>query len=153
MTHGVNAHETASYLVQTGWMPKVGVSVQGCCVSSLKGWDHGYMVNSHIVLTELQGRFSEAGFLGYKYKPFATGGDPNQKQFAVEGIVAEGLSDERQQGRREFLGALDSLGKAFPDNPRLQQFDSASDKAYELSLRSPGSLRSHLAEDMRERYY
>lgn len=157
MTHGVNAHETASYLVQTGWMPgRLVYPSVGAVVSSFKGYDHGYkgIVPPYIVLTELQGRFSEAGFLGYKYKPFATGGDPNQKQFAVEGIVAEGLSDERQQGRREFLGALDSLGKAFPDNPRLQQFDSASDKAYELMFGEARALFDLNLEkdDMRERY-
>lgn len=135
MTHGVNAHETASYLVQTGRMPgRLVYPSVGAVVSTFKGYDHGYagIVPPYIVLTESQGRFSEAGFLGYKYKPFATGGDPNQKQFVVEGIITEGVSDERQQSRRELLGSLDSLGKAIPENPRLKQFDTASDEAYNL---------------------
>jgi hypothetical protein len=135
MTHGVNAHETASYLVQTGRMPgRLVYPSVGAVVSTFKGYDHGYkgIVPPYIVLTESQGRFSEAGFLGYKYKPFATGGDPNQKQFVVEGIITEGVSDERQQSRRELLGSLDTLGKAMPENPRLKQFDTASDDAYNL---------------------
>ena len=69
------------------------------------------------MLTEPQGRFSEAGFLGPRYKPFSTGGDPNQTPFVVEGIVAKGISDERQRSRRELLHTLDSLGKAMPGNP------------------------------------
>ena len=36
------------------------------------------LIPPYIVLTEPQGRFSEAGFLGNRYKPFATGGDPAQ---------------------------------------------------------------------------
>ena len=51
---------------------------------------------TYIVLTEPQGRFSEAGFLGPKYTPFATGGDPGQARFVVEGVVAQTMTDERQ---------------------------------------------------------
>lgn len=135
MTHGINAHETASYLVQTGRMPgRLVYPSVGAVVSAFKGYDAGYegVVPPYIVLTEPQGRFSEAGFLGYKYKPFATGGDPNLKQFVVEGIITAGVSDERQHSRRELLGSLDTLGKALPENPRLGQFNHASDDAYAL---------------------
>jgi hypothetical protein len=80
MTHGINAHETASYTVQTG-RASGGRDVfpgTGAVVSLFKGYDAGYkgLLPPYIVLTELQGRFSEAGFLGGRYKPFATGGDP-----------------------------------------------------------------------------
>ena len=55
-----------------------------------KGYDSGYsgLIPPYIVMTELQGRFSEAGFLGQRYRPFATGGDPAKNPFAVEGVVA-----------------------------------------------------------------
>ena len=68
----------------------------GAVVSLFKGYDAGYkgLIPPYIVLTEPQGRFSEAGFLGSRYKPFATGGDPAQTPFAVEGVVAQGISDE-----------------------------------------------------------
>ncbi len=89
MTHGINAHETASYMVQTGRPPggrDVYPSV-GAVVSLFKGYNAGYtgLIPPYIVLTQPQGRFSEAGFLGTRYKPFATGGDPAQARFAVEG--------------------------------------------------------------------
>lgn len=135
MTHGVNAHETASYLVQTGRMPdRLVYPAMGAVVSVFKGYDHGYtgIVPPYIVLTEPQGRFSEAGFLGQRYKPFVTGGDPNQKRFAVEGIISENLSDERQQRRREFLVALDTLGRDIPDHPRFEAFDRCGNDAYSL---------------------
>ena len=135
MTHGINGHETASYLVQTGHQPGRQVfPCIGAVVSSLKGRNHGYkgLVPPYIVLTQPQGRFSEAGFLGPKCKPFATGGDPNRDPFAVEGIVAKGITDHRQQERRKLLHSLDSLGKAMPKDPDFKQFDRCEAKAYDL---------------------
>jgi len=157
MTHGINAHETAAYLVQTGRPPgRLVYPCVGAVVSLLRGYDHGYhgQVPPYIVLTEPQGRFSEAGFLGQKYKPFATGGDPNQPRFAVEGIVAEGISDERQLRRRELLHALDSLGKLMPTNPQFLRLDECEQRAYDLMF---GDVRelfdlSTEGEEVRQRY-
>jgi len=133
MTHGINAHETASYIVQTGREPGWLVfPCVGAVVSVFKGYDSGYkgLIPPYIVLTQPQGRFSEAGFLGPRYKPFATGGDPARTPFAVEGIVAKGISDERQRSRRELLHALDSLGKAMPENPHFAKLDKCEESAY-----------------------
>ena len=135
MTHGVNAHETASYLVQTGRQPgRLVFPSAGAVVSQFRGYDHGYkgLAPPYVVLTEPQGRFSEAGFLGQRCKPFATGGDPNRKRFAVEGIVAQGISDERQIRRRKLLHALDTLGLAMPANPHFARLDECEERAYEL---------------------
>jgi len=76
MTHGNNGHETAAYIVQTGHQPdRLVYPSMGAIVSLFKGVDHGYsgMIPPYIVLTNLQGRFSETGFLGLRYQPFATG--------------------------------------------------------------------------------
>jgi len=135
MSHGINGHETASYIVQTGRKPgRLVYPSVGAVVSLFKGYDHGYegLAPPYIVLTQTQGRFSEAGFLGQNYKPFATGGDPNQKPFVVEGIVAQGVSDERQRARRELLHTLDSLGKAMPGNRHFEKLDQCEANAYGL---------------------
>jgi flagellar motor switch protein FliN len=123
MTHGVNAHETASYIVQTGRTPggrDVYPSV-GAVVSLFKGTNAGYrgLIPPYIVLTESQGRFSEAGFLGSRYKPFATGGDPAKTPFVVEGVVAQGISDQRQRDRRELLHKLNTLEHALAGDPQV----------------------------------
>ena len=157
MTHGVNAHETASYLVQTGRQPgRVVFPSAGAVVSVFKGYERGYKgrVPPYIVLTQSQGRFSEAGFLGQAYKPFATGGDPNKPQFAVEGLVAEGISDERQLHRRELLHALDTLGRALPGNKLLQQFDQCEENAYELMFGDTRAVfdLSQEKDEVRDRY-
>jgi hypothetical protein len=157
MTHGVNAHETASYIVQTGREPgRLVYPCAGAVVSLFRGYDHGYegMIPPYIVLTEPQGRFSEAGFLGQRYKPFATGGDPNRQPFVVEGVVAEGVSDERQGARRELLHELDSLGKAMPANARFEQLDRCEESAYNLILGDARKLfdLSEESDETREAY-
>jgi hypothetical protein len=122
----------------------------------LKGYDAGYngLVPPYVVLTEPQGRFSEAGFLGSRYKPFATGGDPGRERFAVEGIVAEGISDERQRDRRDLLHNLNTLGRALDGNHRLALLDQCEKQAYDLILGDGGKVFDLTQEKdaLRDRY-
>jgi len=144
MTHGVNAHETASYMVQTGRSSGDGqvYPCVGAVVSLFKGYRAGYkgLIPPYIVLTQPQGRFSEAGFLGVRYKPFATGGNPAQQRFAVEGVVAEGISDQRQQNRRDLLDNLNTLKHAMKGNRQLKLLDQCEKQAYDLILGDAGKV-------------
>ena len=158
MTHGVNGHETASYLTQTGRKPG-GRDVYPCVggvVSLFKGYKAGYkgLIPPYIVLTRPQGRFSEAGFLGSRYKPFATGGDPGKKVFLVEGIAAPGITRDRQKARRELLHKLNALGAAMKDNPQIKALDKCEDQAYDLILGDAGKVfdLSTEKEELRQRY-
>jgi len=158
MTHGNNGHETAAYMVQTG-RDSGGREVfpsTGAVVSLFKGYDAGYagMIPPYIVLTEPQGRFSEAGFLGNRYKPFATGGDPGKPQFEVEGIVAPGVTEQRQKSRRELLHQLNTLGKAMPGDATLDTLYQSEEQAYELILGDAGKLFNLAQEkdELRDRY-
>ncbi|WP_217175605.1 DUF1501 domain-containing protein [Coraliomargarita akajimensis] len=135
MTHGVNGHETASYLVQTGHQPGRYVHPTfGAVVGLMKGERAGYqgIVPPYVVLTQPQGRFSEAGCMGSRYKPFATGGDPNKTVFTVEGIVAQGISDQRQWDRWKLIDALDTFGRIADRNPNLEKYDAAQSEAFDL---------------------
>lgn len=136
LTHGINAHETAAYLMQTGHSPEENLVYPaiGAVVSLFKGYDYGYkgILPPYIILTSPLGRFSETGFLGPKYKPFVTGGDPNKTPFAVEGIVLEGISEERKKNRKKLLYDIDILSKLFPFNNDFRQFDFCREKAYEI---------------------
>jgi len=158
MTHGINAHETAAYMVQTGRKPgeRLVFPGVGAVVSLFRGYSAGYigLIPPYVVLTQLQGRFSEAGFLGNRYKPFATGGDPAQARFAVEGVVAQGITEQRQQDRRELLDRLNTLGRAVKNDAALKEFDRAGKEAYELILGDAGKVfdLSQEKDDLRERY-
>ncbi|MHB9131234.1 MAG: DUF1501 domain-containing protein [Armatimonadota bacterium] len=138
MTHGNNGHETAAYTMLTGHKPGDNIVYPsvGSIVSFFKGYGHGYtgLIPPNITLTEGLGRFAEEGFLGPLYKSFATGGDPNQKQFTVEGVITAGITDQRQGNRRQLLHSVDALGKAVPDNPDFATLDQCENKAYELIL-------------------
>jgi uncharacterized protein (DUF1501 family) len=158
MTHGINAHETASYMVLTGRKPgeRLVYPCIGAVVSYFRGVNAGYtgLIPPYIVMTQPLGRFSEDGFLGQRYKPFATGGDPAQARFAVEGIVAQGVTDQRQQDRRELLHQLNVLGKVMQDNPSVKALDQAEQQAYELILGDGGKVfdLSQEKDEMKDRY-
>jgi len=153
MTHGINGHETASYMVQTGRAAggRLVYPAVGAVVTAFKGFVKGSenLIPPYIVLTQPQGRFSEAGFMGIRYKPFATGGDPNAFRFAVEGIVAPGISDEQQQQRRELLDRVNTLGRMMDGDPLIAASKQAKDQAYDLILGDAGKVFD-LAEEKEE---
>jgi uncharacterized protein (DUF1501 family) len=158
MTHGVNGHETAAYEVQTGRKPGNGQVFPGvgAVVSLFKGYSAGYkgLLPPYIVLTQLQGRFSEAGFLGSRCKPFATGGDPSSSKFVVEGVVAQGITEQRQHDRRELLHNLNTLDSALPGDQRLAAMAQCEKEAYDLILGDAGKVfdLSQEKPELRERY-
>ena len=157
MTHGNNGHETAAYWMQTGHPPG-GTLVYpsaGAVVSLFKGYDHGYngVIPPYVILTQSQGRFSEVGFLGPRYNPFITGGDPNQRLFAVEGIYSPGITDQRQSNRRQLLQSLDTLGTALQGDASFGLFDHCGEKA-DAMLAEARKLfdLSQEKDELRDRY-
>ena len=158
MTHGDNGHETAAYLTQTGRRPgdRLVFPCAGAVLSLFKGYEAGYkgLIPPYIVLTQSQGRFSEAGFLGARHMPFATGGDPAQQRFMVEGVVAPGLNDQQQEKRRELLRKLNTLGSALKDNAALTAFYKAEDQAYDMILGDGAKAfdLSQETDEVRKRY-
>jgi hypothetical protein len=158
MTHGNNGHETAAYTMQTARQPG-GRDVYpsaGAVVSLYKGYSAGYkgLIPPYIVLTQPQGRFSEAGFLGTRYKPFATGGDPAQSRFVVEGVVAQNITEQRQKDRRELLHKLDALAQAAPNDSQVTALADCEKQAYDLILGDAGKVfdLSLEKDDLRNRY-
>ncbi len=158
MTHGNNGHETASYIVQTGRQPggRLVYPSVGAVVSLAKGYDAGYkgLIPPYVVLTEPQGRFDEAGFLGARYKPFATGGNPAISPFAVEGVVAPGITEEHQKNRRQLLHQLDTLGQTMPDDPQIAAATQAENMAYDMILGDGAKVFDLTQEkaELRDRY-
>lgn len=156
MTHRNNGHETAAYLMQTGHTPGERISYPsiGAVFAYFKEREYKGMLPPYIVLTQAQGRFSEEGFLGPKYKPFVTGGDPNASRFEVEGIVARGISDVRQHARRKLLKQIDSMTPVTAASPAIAAAEEARAVADELIL-GPGKDVFDLSkekDELRDRY-
>ena len=158
MTHGNFAHETAAYIVQTDRMPgeRLVYPCIGSIVSLLKGYSAGYqgLIPPYVVMTEPLGRFSPNGFLGERYQPFVTGGNPAQTPFAVEGVVAPGITEQRQRDRRELLHQLNTLAHAMPNAGELAAASEAEQKAYDMILGDGAKVfdLSQEKPEMRDRY-
>jgi len=158
MTHNSNAHEIATYITQTGRQPggRLVYPCAGSVISFFKGSLSGSqgLVPPYVVLTEPLGRTSEGGFLGAKYKPFVTGGDPAKTPFEVEGIVAPGITEQQQRRRREWLNELNTLRHAASNTPAMTAFARAENEAYDMILGGGAKLFDLSTEDeaLRERY-
>jgi hypothetical protein len=156
MTHGINGHETAAYLMQTGHASgeRLAYPSVGAVFALFKGPDYKGMLPPYVVLTKPQGRFSEEGFLGPSFKPFGTGGDPNAERFEVEGIVARSITDDRQKARRELLDKMNTMGHAMADHPQLVAAEQVKEQAYELILGAGKEVfdLSKETPESRERY-
>ena len=136
MTHGINGHETAAYLMQTDHKPggRLAYPSVGAIFSYFKRDQYKGLLPPYIVMLRGAGRFSEEGFLGPAYKPFATGGNPNAERFEVQGIVNRGINDPRQKGRRELLDKVNLLGYGLSDVDRIEKAEKEKQKAYGLIL-------------------
>jgi uncharacterized protein (DUF1501 family) len=156
MTHGDNGHETAAYMVQTGRKPndRVVHPTMGSVVCLFRGKDTSLgLVPPYVVLTQPQGRFSEAGFLGNRYKPFATGGDPAAARFVVEGITGQN-TEQQLHGRRSLLARLNTLPGVAKENATLEALAKSEEQAYDLLLGDAVKLFDLGLEkpELRERY-
>ncbi len=136
MTHGINGHETAAYLMQTGHKPggRLAYPSIGAIFTFFKKEQYKGLLPPYVVMLRAAGRFSEEGFLGPGYKPFATGGDPNAARFEVQGIVNKGINDARQKARRELVDKINLMGYGLADVPEMAAAESAKQKAYGLIL-------------------
>jgi hypothetical protein len=156
MTHGNFGHETAAYLMQTGHAPgeRLAYPSIGAVFAMFKGRQYKGIIPPYVVLTQAQGRFSEEGFLGPRFKPFATGGDPSAQRFEVEGVVARGITDERQRRRRELLAKTNTMGRLMQASAQLAAAEDAKKAAYELILGQGKDVfdLSKVKPELRDRY-
>ena len=111
MTHGVNAHETGHYAMITG--DSSGGSVvypsYGSVISYMKKDSYDGILPVYISVTSANSRFNEGGFLGNEYKSFDTGGEPEKKEYEVEGVVNKFVTKERMNSRMELLKEFEKL--------------------------------------------
>ena len=157
MTHKFNGHETATYLMQTGRASGGGITYPaiGALLAMLNGGNVKHELPAYVALTTAKGRFSECGFLGERYSPFATGGNPAAAKFQVDGYTAAGgASAEEMQRRMKLLDKLDDFGRDRRDLPIMQEFDRAGVAAKEVLFGKAAEVFDLTKEtpEMRKRY-
>lgn len=138
MTHPSGGHETATYIMQTGTLPTGDLvyPAMGAVVAYKREQlgTHGTLP-PYVTVTGALGRFSEAGFLGPSYQPFATGGDVKAKDFRPNGLTPPAsISADRVQQRRQLLEGLDTLGRELDHDTTVHQMNQYQRKTYELIL-------------------
>ena len=153
LTHRNDSHETASYIMMTGTPGGSELSYPALgSVVALKKNEAGYQsaLPPYITLTNPLGRFSEAGFLGNNYRTFAPGGDPNSKDFRVQGLVPpRNMNEARIQERRALLRDLDTVAREVEKPEVLKTMDAYEEKAYGLIL-GEGKKAFDLSEEKEE---
>ncbi len=159
MTHPSPAHEIATHIVNTGNVLQGGLVYPsiGSVVALEKGFDAGYKgeIPPFVAIPGPPPWYGEAGFLGGRYKPFATGGDPNSNNFKVKGLeLASGLTPERATKRRSLLSQLDTFARQFERSELFEVVDTYYERAYGLVLGTAREAFDLSKEDpkLRERY-
>lgn len=156
MTHGINAHETASYVMETGSLSggKVVYPSMGAVISFKMKDVYKGSFPPFISLTSGSSRFNEAGFLGPQYKSFASGGNPESSQFSVEGIVNSSYSDIQIKNRKNLLNSLDHFSDKIGENKQLSEMDKFQTQAYALILGDDRKVfnLSNESDSLRNRY-
>ena len=157
MRHGINGHETATYLMQTGRMPGDGITYPaiGSVIAMLKSPSYKGKLPPYIALTTNKGRFSENGFLSDRFKPLATGSNPNLAQFLVDGFVPPGgLTAEHLKKRAQYASQLDTFGSSVESCPELLDFERAG-KAADMVISGSDAKAFDLSQESdatRDRY-
>ncbi|GIV26208.1 MAG: hypothetical protein KatS3mg027_0022 [Bacteroidia bacterium] len=159
MTHPSPAHEIATHIVNTGNVLQGGLVYpsMGSVVALEKGFDAGYTgeIPPFVAIPSPPPWYGDAGFLGGRYAPFATGGDPNSPNFKVKGLeLASGLTGERAVKRRSLLEKLDTFARQFEKQELFEVLDTYYERAYGLVLGSARDAFDLAKEDpkIRERY-
>jgi uncharacterized protein (DUF1501 family) len=158
-THPSPAHEVATHIVGTGNVLAGGLvyPTMGSVVALYKGYDAGYRgeLPPYVALTNPAPWYGESGFLGGKYKPFSSGGDPNAKDFRVRGLqLASGLTKERTQERQSLLEQVDSLEREIDDADLFSVVDTYYQRAYGLIMGQAKAAfdLSQESDKVRDRY-
>lgn len=157
MTHPFFGHETATYLMQTGRNPGAGITYPaiGALLAMLNGGSVQHNLPPYVALTTAKGRFSECGFLGEKYSPFATDGNPAAAKFLVDGYTpAGGVSRQDMERRFRLLDDLDTFGKELEGHPEMTAFEQAGKNAKAILFGKAAEVfdLSKETDAMRKRY-
>jgi hypothetical protein len=143
MTSPLGEHGIANQYLLTGYKPSPVLEYPsyGSVLTHLRGGEH--LLPQNIAVPEFRSP-GGAGFLGSKFQPFSTGGDPSRADFRVRDLDPfPNVTEGRLNRRKEFLGAFDRT-----------QFDaekrSPSDEPFEQAFRMVTNSQAKKAFDLSE---
>jgi hypothetical protein len=102
----------------------------------------GYVGLPYAMSIGLRPGYFGAHFLGPRYNPFETGGDPNAATFDVQNLnLAQGLTVKRLQDRKSLVKHFDTARKAIDRLAESQAIDKFSREAFDF-VASPAARRA-----------
>jgi hypothetical protein len=117
---------------QSGRFPSLGSIVARQRGANRRGMP-AYIAVPYAASIGLTPGYFGGNWLGAEYDPFATGGDPNGKNFRVENVaLAGGLTIERLNDRRTLMEHLDKIPRTLDAVGRFTTLDKFDEDAYEF---------------------
>lgn len=142
VTSPLGEHGLANHYLLTGYTPTPVLDYPhlGSVVAHERGGEP--TLPPHVIVPNWRGGVG-AGYLGAKYRPFVTGGDPAHSEFRVRDLdYYPGVTLERTERRREYLRRLEQWERGV-DSSR-----SAPDPELEQAYRLVSSKEAKQAFDL-----
>lgn len=149
LTSPLGEHGLANHYLLTGYKPSpvLHYPSYGAVVSHVR-LPANATLPPYIAIPEAKNTAS-AGFLGSRYEPFATGGDPSKPEFRVRDLnLFPDVTEERIRRRREYLAEFDAIQRRV-ENSALPA-DGAFDQAYRLVTSNAAKQAFNLQEEKAE---
>ncbi len=97
-----------------------------------------------------------AGWLGSRYDPWLTDGDPNKPDYRVPDLLPlPGFTVERLEGRRQLLGQVDQYRRDLDQQLDGRQFSDARERAFQVATSAETRRAFDLTKEpeaLRDRY-
>lgn len=137
MHHDSGSHRTSSHLTQTGYYLRDRQNNEnempcaGSIVSKIRG-SNAPGIPAYVAVPRVT-RFGDAAWLGHGFNAFATGGNPNDKDFRVRNLsLAGGLEVERVTDRRQLRRSLDQAKEIVDTRGVADSVDDFARQAFDI---------------------
>lgn len=133
MTHTEVDHSRGEHSMFTGYRPSPALVYPsiGSVVAHELG-PRGAMP-PYVVVPTAGSQFSGSGYLSNAYGPFALGGDPARRGFAVRDLsLPEGVDDARFERRKSWKSMVDQHFASHEHDDKLDTMNSFYSRAYDL---------------------
>lgn len=133
MTHTEVDHSRGEHSMFTGYRPSPALVYPsiGSVVAHELG-PRGAMP-PYVVVPTAGSQFSGSGYLSNAFGPFALGGDPARRGFAVRDLsLPEGVSDARFERRKSWKSLVDQHFESLERDDKIDTMNSFYSRAYDL---------------------
>ncbi|MGE3777377.1 MAG: DUF1501 domain-containing protein, partial [Pirellulaceae bacterium] len=137
VTHTSSSHGTSAHLTQTGYYlrdPQKRENDMPCAgaVTAERRGANAQGLPAYVAIPQVM-RFGGAAYLGKRYSPFETGGDPAAGKFQVNNLgLNAALNAERLTDRRTLLAGLDRHRRMADSRGVADSVDHFTREAHEL---------------------